>query len=216
VTSLEAHGATVYALVDQAGSSTLMSSPTSADTFEPVDTGSLGDASDLVATAGVVAFLDDSGDTTEVLSSDANPTTGVVTGAWARSQPCASGSQPISLSSASDTLWVLCSDGTYDTVAFGSAGGDHWNPVNDYRTGLGSMLTARSTGTAVLYPADNTALMLVTADGAGLLTDGSPGFSDPTMLGFTNSDLGFAIADGVLWRTTDGGKTWAEEPVIAQ
>jgi hypothetical protein len=151
----------------------------------------------------------------EIVSSPADPTTGRATGEWTRSQPCKAASEPIQLSSSSDTLWALCSDGNFDTVAFRASGADTWTEVPSYRTGSGSLLTARSTDSAVLHLADNTELMLVTASGAEPLTQGSPGFSDPTMLGFTNPDLGFAIAGGDLWRTVDGGVTWAKESVVS-
>jgi hypothetical protein len=214
VVGLEAHGKTVYALAVFGGTSTLTESPTSTDDFQPVDTGAVGEASNLVATAGVVAFIDKTDTGAEVLSSPADPESGRVTGGWSRSQPCPAGSQPVSLSSASDTLWALCSDGSFDTVSLRPSGSDMWTQVPSYQTGLGSLLTARSTDSAVLQLADNTKLMLVTPAGATPLTDGSPGFSNPTMLGFTNQDLGFAIANGDLWRTEDGGKSWAQEQVI--
>jgi hypothetical protein len=214
VTSLEAHGQVVYALVEAQGQSTLVTSPTDDDAFETVDTGPLGDASSLVATAGVVAFLNATDTGTEVLSSRADPDTGRVSGEWTPSQPCRPGSEPVSLSSASDALWALCTDGRTESVSFRPSGGDAWTPVPSYRTGTGSLLTARSADSAVLHLADNTALMLVTPDGASRLTDGSPGFSNPTMLGFTNRDLGFAVAEGDLWRSTDGGQTWRQEHVL--
>jgi hypothetical protein len=216
VHDLEARGGTAYALMT-AGEATdvLITSSADADDWHAVDTGAaLTNTHDLNVTEGVVAFLSDTDTGTEVLSSPADPETGRATGDWTASQPCASGSEPVSLSSASDTLWALCSDGNGDTVAFRASGADGWTEVPSYRTGAGSLLTARSTDSAVLHLADNTALMLVTAGGAEPLTQGSPGFSDPTMLGFTNSDLGFAIADGVLWRSGDGGATWAKEHVL--
>jgi hypothetical protein len=213
VTSLEAHGQVVYALVAAQGQSTLMMSPTDKDAFETVDTGQLGDASNLVATAGVVAFLNATEAGTEVLSSSADPNTGRAAGGWTAAQPCRSGSEPVSLSSASDALWALCTDGSIDSVSYRPPGSDSWTPVS-YQTGTGSLLTARSVDSAVLHLADNTALMLVTPDGAASLTDGSPGFSDPTMLGFTNPVLGLAVAEGDLWRSTDGGASWAQEHVL--
>ena len=78
----------------------------------------------------------------------------------------------------------------------------------------GTLLTARSADSAVLHLADNTQLMVVTATGAAPLGTTAPPFRDPSMLGFTNPDLGFAIADGALWRTVDGGATWSEEQVV--
>jgi hypothetical protein len=214
VVSLEAHGGTVYALVvDESGMPKLMASPIDRDAFDAVDTGPLEEASNLVATAGVVAFLDKTASGTDVMSSTADPTTGLATGDWTRSQPCQSGSEPTQLSSSSDTLWALCTNDANDTVAVATAGNGTWTQI-PYSTGPGSSLTARSTDTAVLHLADNTKLMLVTANGATTLGTAAPPFRDPTMLGFTNQDLGFAVAAGVLWRTEDGGATWSEEQVV--
>jgi hypothetical protein len=218
VMSLEARGRTVYALVRRGGQSYLYSSPMNKDAFQQVDLGfELGAARNLVVTSGVVAFLDQTADGTEVVSIPADPSSGEATGDWTRSQPCESGSGPVQLSSASDTLWALCTDGSTDTVSFKSVQDGTWSHVTGYRSGWdpGSLLVARSTDAAVLHLADNTQLMAVTAAGAETLGTSEPPFTDPTMLGFTNPDLGFAIAHGVLWRTEDGGSTWSQEQVVS-
>jgi hypothetical protein len=212
---LEAHGSTVYAIVtDRVGASTLVASPTAADVFERVDTGDLGTAESLVSTAGVVAFLDHAGSTTEVVSSPADPATGSATGEWARSQPCVQPSQPIQLSSASGTLWALCDNGG---VSFKCDGDTTWTDVAQPLSGPGPVLAARTADDALAAYADGRNLTSVSTAGGGdvaAVGPRPPPFAAASMLGFTNADLGFAIAQGMVWRTTDGGRHWSVDPIL--
>jgi hypothetical protein len=52
----------------------------------------------------------------------------------------------------------------------------------------------------------------VTVGGSERLT--TDDFSNATMLGFNNPDVGFAIVDGRAFRTDDGGRTWAPKDVL--
>jgi hypothetical protein len=215
VTSLEARGSTVYALVRDGGRSSLESSPVDSDDFKEVATGpfELGDASDLVVTQGVVAMLADVGGETTVLWSPADPETGEATGEWGEQNPCTSGGEPTQLTSASSTLWVLCSDFNDSKDADVMAGGPEtqWT-ICASGVDPNSELAATSPQSAVI--AEPSGMTLVPSTNTAQTPLSTDDFSDTSFLGFTNETLGFAIADGTLWRTTDGGQTWAVDPVL--
>ncbi|HSS67754.1 MAG TPA: hypothetical protein VLK34_04335 [Nocardioidaceae bacterium] len=212
VHELEARGNTVYALITNGEShDDLVVSPMSSDDWQIVDTTmQLDFTNDLVVTEGVVAMIGNSGgDDHRVLSSAANPNTGLATGAWQFTDPCGS-EQVAHLSSAANVLWALCTDGTVKTATVSGDGPPQWADAGGPYS-PNALLAARSTTSAVL--AQHNGLLELSADGTSKpLSDN--GFSHASLLGFTNEQLGFALVDGILWRTEDGGTTWTTDDVI--
>ena len=114
VTALEAHGDTVYAVLasDEQARIRPDQSPVGHDDFALVDTGhALGDVSQLVVSDHVVAFLNSTGDGNRIVELsrrlDLEPVEPV---------PAGTGDADRQLSTAADSLWVLCTAGPKATV----------------------------------------------------------------------------------------------------
>jgi hypothetical protein len=201
----------VYALVTRPSSqSTLVTSPVDHDSFVPVTMGpTLRDAHDLVVSQGVVAFVNGSDPGSQVVSSSASIDTGAASGHWRTTTPCGQGGV-VHLSSAGPTLWVLCGDGTMDTTTVSADAAPVWSAVPRQLADPTGLISARSASTAVVtFPTG-----LVSVDARGFSSDlATVDFQQASMLGFTNDQLGFAVVDGRLWRTDDGGHQWQVEQV---
>jgi hypothetical protein len=195
VTALEAHGDLVYAVVS-GPTPTLMSSPVDHDAWRQVDTGyALHDVQQLAVSTGVVGLLDQSDGGSTVLTLDA--------GTWAESDPC--GGHVTQLSTASSTLWALCDDGASSTVWRRSDGSTEWTQTGSTYPS-GSELAGRSADHALVATPDGVRDISADADEKVSGQD----FSNASMFGFTNPGVGFAIVDGQVYRTDDGGGDWRE------
>jgi hypothetical protein len=215
VTSLEAHGSTVYMIAETGeAAETLFMSPVSRDDWQQVPGGDFaGGAVDLNVSAGVVALRTYHNDVWDITSSPANPLTGEADNAWQTTQPCATGGVE-DLSSASNVLWALCANGAVATATVRDSGPPAWTTVvseGTFAHGPRAQIAARDTGTALV--AQNSGVSAIQTDNSVVPLTGDD-FHQATLFGFTNDRLGFAVVDGRLLRTTDGGTTWSEEQVV--
>lgn len=201
VTALEAHGDTVYAVLASDEQTRIVESPVGHDDFALVDTGhALGDVSQLVVSDHVVAFLNSTGDGNRIVELTGDST-------WSQSNPCQEG-EPSKLSTAADSLWVLCTAGPKATVWVRPDTSASWE--SNGNTYDASALLAALSPTAALV-AEVTGLSRVTPGDSTHLSDDD--YTDATMFGFTNDRVGFVIADGHVLRTDDSGETWAPDDV---
>ncbi len=214
VTQLEAWGGYVYAGVSSAvpgaDTATLYRSSTEKDDWQPVPVGTgLTSVQSLSAAQGVLGLVDSGGPrSTLYVSKD-----GI---SWERQDPCPTGFDPGTLSTATDTatgtgsLWVTCDGASstlirfMDTTSFGT-----WQAPTG--TGFG--------GTISLAARTPTSAMVAGAGVSGILQVSAtlPPFQvypqsvgTPLYFGFTNDHYGYLLnTDGAIVSTTDGGKTWA-------
>jgi hypothetical protein len=188
-------------VLEDDGSTMLMSSPVASDDFVPLDAGvTLGDVSDLSVTDAVVAFLNGSIGSRQIVSLDAGL-------GWVAENPCDRG-EPSQLSAATTSLWVLCTSDHRSTVLVHEVGSPGWHAMGGvYDTT--AVLAARTPGSALV--AQSGGIWLATAGRSRMLSDND--FSNASMLGFNNADVGFAIVDGRVFRTDDGGSTWTPEDI---
>lgn len=125
--------------------------------------------------------------------------------------------------SSSTVLWAVCATGM-EAVAFRSAdGGKSWTVMNKYPLNNSAQLASADDSTAILDPGVTGAL-LRTADGGKTFSNvqvGGPGQSWVAWIGFTTPLVGSALVvyptggpsstvpREELWRTVDGGISWA-------
>jgi hypothetical protein len=127
-----------------------------------------------------------------------------------RPAPCASGGNVISVAG-DGALWIHC-DGNPDTLVFVSNDqGAHWLAVPG---ATGSVIVGGVDAQHALA-INTTGLVLVSTNGvvANVTNTPTPGTAEPNFVGFTTTRIGFILTRGAigakLWRTTDGGQTWA-------
>ncbi|MBA2715753.1 MAG: hypothetical protein H0U51_01650 [Propionibacteriales bacterium] len=204
VTSLEAWGAFVYAVVDnEQGSVSLLRSPVSYDDWQQVDLGTdPASISTLVVSSRAAAVLarPPNSDVGNLLLTSTDGTS------WLSHQPCADGGYPTTLSTTENSLWVMCSDGATAFARVSPDDGQTWvDAAGEFL--VGSQLAARDASSAVVAdPAGGISLI-----GVGhvpvAVTDSD--LTDVMLAGFTNPATGYVLdADGQVLRTDDGGQTW--------
>lgn len=199
VTEVAADGDTVYA-VFQDTTASLWSSPVSTDAFTPLSVGgtTLGVVSHLVASDGVIAFLNTAGGRASVVQSSTRGAS------WASGNPCGQG-QPSALSAAEGSLWALCADGGRATVWTTPGAAGAWRRVGA-TVASDSLLAARSATTAVVGGQEG--LRVVGPHGSRPLSSADLG--DASLL-FADPETGYAVVDGRAFRSDDGGRSWARQ-----
>lgn len=126
-----------------------------------------------------------------------------------RPAPCASTLNKISVAG-DGALWIHC-EGNPDTLVFVSNDqGVHWLAVP---TATGSGIVGGIDAQHALA-INATGLALVSTNGVAANVPRTPaaGTAEPSFVGFTTTRIGFILTRAVgaqLWRTTDGGQTWA-------
>lgn len=213
VTTLEAWGGYAYAGVSSStlGDDTakLYRSPTTTDAWKPVDIGApLTSVQALAAAKGAVGLID-SGGLHSVLYVSADGTS------WQRASACPAGTDPSSLSTASDSvsgvsaLWVACTSPTStvlrytDTTALGV-----WHDVQAGSLGAAVVVAAENPTTAYVAGATVPGIARVSASSAPVVVH-SATIGVPVYFGFTNSTYGYLLSsDGTILSTTEGGKAW--------
>ena len=203
VTKLAAAHGTVWALVTAADGNTqqLWSSPVGSDSWDPV-------ADVTVGTPGDVALI---GSRVVVLGAGPKLWGEDGTSFSSHASPCASAIA--AELSAGGSLWAKCVTGTAAYVVT-SADGSRWREVK-VSANQGSLpnsltLGARGANDALVALGPDEPLSNLFVDGSWKPVSRPPATgSTISYLGFTSVDVGYAI-DGVhLWRTNDGGDTWA-------
>jgi hypothetical protein len=133
----------------------------------------------------------------------------------AHPSPCASAM--VAQLSASGSLWAKCVTGTAAYVIT-SADGVRWTQVRASQDGGAApnslTLGARGHADALLALGASEPIVDLHADGTHQAVTRPPTVgSDISYLGFTSPSVGYAIDGTHLWRTSDGGSTWAVLPL---
>ena len=117
-------------------------------------------------------------------------------------------------------IWAVCPTGHMAGVAVSTDRGVTWNNVSNLpppsfpdpgRGGIGAVDDAH----AFVYDLATSSLVGVTVGGSPVrVTVGPTAVAGTAFIGFTTTNVGFAIvydqnSGSELWRTTDGGQTWA-------
>jgi photosystem II stability/assembly factor-like uncharacterized protein len=199
-----AHGV-VWALLstDGGNSQQLWKSPVGSDKWTQVPNVTVGAPGD-VALFGTRVVVLGAGPSKEWVSKDGTKFT-------PHPSPCAT-AMAAELS-ASGSLWAKCATGTAAYVAT-SADGVKWRPVKSTSDGSAPpnslTLGARGADDALLALGANEPLSDLYADGTQQPVSRPPDVGATIdYLGFTTARVGYAIDGTNLWRTDDGGDTWA-------
>jgi hypothetical protein len=208
VTYLEAFGDEVYATVDTGSGVVLVMSPADHDAWSIVDNGiAMTSVSAVAATRDDLALITTTGDNGAphvVVTADG--------ATWSVTSPCPSTAPATQLSASSDPtsgrdgVWVVCSSpGRSTTVVVSLDAGIHWRAV---AAPEGSFtLAARSADSAIAVD-DGTVVSL--RRGSEPTAVSAVPVHGVVFAGFTNPDTGYVIgADGRMWRSGDGGRTWS-------
>ncbi len=217
VTQLEAWGDYVYAGVTSAEpgahSAQLYRSPTATDEWTPVPVGGrLTNVQALAAAQGVVGLIDAKG-LRSVLYVSRNGTS------WERQRACPTGSQPQTLSTATDpskgigSLWVTCTTATTTTVVYMDT--DSWGSWQNVAGTFGAAdlaLAARTPDQGFVAGGDTSGIDKVASGSTPVSVPGvdARDVGSPVFFGFTNDGTGYLLSSaGSILSTTDGGTTWA-------
>jgi hypothetical protein len=126
-----------------------------------------------------------------------------------RPAPCASSGNVVSVAG-DGALWIRCSGDNTVLVFVSNDEAAHWQPVT--AAAVGGPVGGVDATHALVEDADG--LQLISTAGDSTPVPYAPGanVSLPGFIGFTTTKIGFIVTDGngaQLWRTTDGGQTWA-------
>ncbi len=214
VTHLESWGDYVYAAVSSPslGGADLYRSPTTEDAWQRVTVSNPGLTSvqSLVTANGLVALID-AGSLHPVVYLSADGTS------WRRERPCPSGTDPRTLSAASEqvdaqttvsSLWVTCQGATSavftytDTTDLGT-----WHPAGtSYPPTAVAAAQARDTA---FVAGDGVVGIQKLSVSNGVTTVPVPGLRTPVFFGFTNPSYGYLLdSSGHIVSTTNGGTNW--------
>lgn len=206
VTSLEAWGDSVYAIISDETQATvaLVRSPVDYDEWQVVSLETdAAELSTLVTSERIVALL-------------ARPTVGDVASlalvstdgvSWEAQQPCEGASLPSTLSTTDTSLWALCTDGTTTTARVSRDDGQTWSDVPG-EFSVGSQLAARDDSTAAVADSAHEGITLIGV-GREPTEVSDADLVDVGLAGFTNPTTGYVLdAEGEVSRTDDGGRTW--------
>jgi hypothetical protein len=111
-------------------------------------------------------------------------------------------------------LWATCASGHQEALLTTTDNGAHWTPIPGINESAGAPVAGISSTLAVAG-ATTGPLELLTASGAvTMLHDPARQVASFGAVTFITPTVGFALADLAddstqLWRTTDGGQTWA-------
>jgi hypothetical protein len=205
VNRLAAANGIAWALVRTNGgnSQQLWRSPVGSDKWTQVPSVTVGAPGD-VALIGTRVVVLGAGPSKEWVSKDGTKFT-------AHASPCTT-AMAAELS-ASGSLWAKCATGTAAYVAT-SADGVHWSQVKASQDGGSApnslMLGARGPHDAILALDAIQPIVDLHADGTQRAVSRPPDVGTTIdYLGFTTVSVGYAIDGTHLWRTDDGGDTWA-------
>jgi hypothetical protein len=195
----------VWALLstDGGNSQQLWRSPVGSDKWTQVPNVTVGAPGD-VALIGTRVVVLGAGPSKEWVSKDGTKFT-------AHASPCTT-AMAAELS-ASGSLWAKCATGNAAYVAT-SADGVKWRTVKSTSDGSAPpnslALGARGADDALLALGANEPLSDLYADGTRQPVSRPPDVGATIdYLGFTTDSVGYAIDGTNLWRTNDGGDTWA-------
>jgi hypothetical protein len=194
-----AHG-TVWALVGAPeGLQQLYRSPVGADDWEPVEDvvvygpGDVATLGDQVVVAGV--------------RDDVSSWVGGPDGFSEVETPCAG--LTVDLSALSG-VWARCTSNLASaTVAF-SPDGKRWRVVSPVDPVPYDAVVAARVHDAFVSMGSGRPTRLLEPDGSTSEVAPPPWTGSATYLGFTTPEVGMSVADGRLFRTTDGGATWTD------
>ena len=128
----------------------------------------------------------------------------------ARTSPCRSGLGG-RLSATADAVWFVCANGTSGSVFVSARGTGPFQAVSTRflpdAMPSQTLVGARTARSAVLGLPGDGGMVGISSTGSRLSS--YPGRTGWTYVGFTSPDVGYAITDGKLLRTTDGGAHWA-------
>jgi hypothetical protein len=114
--------------------------------------------------------------------------------------------------SAVGSFWVKCETGTLAHLAVSPDGATWSDIVIDSRNGAvpnSAALGARTDTEALVGQGVDPPLARVSADGTLTALASLPSGQQASYVGFTTPSIGYTILGNNLWRTDDGGDTWA-------
>ncbi len=126
---------------------------------------------------------------------------------WLTRQPCEQPMEPVELSTAASSLWVVCSDQQQSTLAVTTDHGLSWTKVG-VTLPAEVTLAARDDGSAVVTSPSAADLTLVSIGGQETSLGRVP-VTDVDFAGFTNPTTGYLMnTAGTIVRTDTGGTSW--------
>ena len=214
VTSLEAWGSYVFAVVEdgESGTSSLVRSDVGADDWRPVDVGTpIRFATQLARSESVTALLASptqasTGNEVFVSSDDGDTWAGGL-------DPCTGKTFPNSISTSEGALWTVCvprAGRTGATAYVSTDAGGSWTPAEG-SFGPGTQIQARDATAAFMLDVNKSGVTLVTVDGEPerkLVGEGNF-----LAVGFTTPSTGYLQSfEYRIIRTQDSGVTWQDYP----
>jgi hypothetical protein len=203
VERLETAGGATYALARDGAAWSLWQTPAGGDAWQPLDA-DLHQPGALAVTSDLVAVTDHAdGETYALVSTDGGTTF------TRRPTPCSADLGAGDLSATLDGLWLTCATGTSATVHVSTDDAATWTKVptdSPAISATASEVGARG-GAQAIVATPGKALLV---GPGGATSTPVPGLAAPTFAGFTTSKVGYILdVEGQLFRSTDGGSTWA-------